>query len=450
MTHSVQLRHNQRDFQFVVDEQVTLWTGSSRFPEPLEDAAFSEAVLHALEHPTDYPPISGGVVPGDAVAIVLDVELPRPAAALAGALRALQQLDLSQIDVVVAESATEATRDAIREVLPATISLTVHSGKSRDDLRYLAANEAADPIYLNRRIVDADLVIPISVARRIDPLMAGSQANVVFPSLSDHRSQARSRIQSTDVQSTLKRAHRKSADEEATRVGWLLGLQWMVEVEVTADGQPAAVRAGTAETLAAINDQGESHEGAAVASDVVIACVDGEQQQQSIANLLRAALVARKHANQDASIVLVCDLAELGTVLSAEFDEQEDEDEEQEARNLRRGAESDEEADDLTREQASLDLASSVSTEDHARRLLHELVNDLDSSQRYLLLSNCDDEEVESFGFGVIDDEHSLQRLVNGHESCVVLRTAQLAAHHAEFASDNASAGTRQSNRDVR
>jgi hypothetical protein len=91
--------------------------------------------------------------------------LPNPAAAVRGALRAFESLELSQIDVIVAETASETTRQSIRDVLPDGVLLTIHSRKSRDDLRYLAANEAADPIYLNRRVVDADLVIPISVKR---------------------------------------------------------------------------------------------------------------------------------------------------------------------------------------------------------------------------------------------------------------------------------------------
>jgi hypothetical protein len=428
MTQTVQLRHNQRDFRFVVGEEVALWTGGSRYSVALDDQAFAEAVFYALQHPTDYPPVEGGVVPGDALAIVVDVELPNPAAAVRGALRAFESLELSQIDVIVAETASETTRQSIRDVLPDGVSLTIHSGKSRDDLRYLAANEAADPIYLNRRVVDADLVIPISVARRIDPLMAGSAANIVFPALSDHRSQARARIQAADVHASAKLARRKSADDEATRVGWLLGLQWMVDVEVTADGQPANVRVGTAETIAAMNDDSSGTQEAAFAADVVVACVDGDQQQQTLANLLRAALVARSHANPDASIVLVSDLADLGSVADTDFDDQDSEEQEQEARNARRGEEANDEADELTAESPSLDLANSVSTEDHARQLLFELINDLDSSYRFLLVSNCDDEAVEAFGFGVIDDEQALQRLVNAQGSCVVLRTAQLAA----------------------
>ena len=457
MSHNVHIRRNNRDFQFEVDDQVDLWTGGPRgsaISSEVGGSDFAAAVCYALQHPTDYPPISGGVVPGDAVAIVVDVEVPSPAEAVAGVLRALESLELSRIDVVIGESASEATRKQLRESLPQHVDLTVHSGKSRDDLRYLAANEAADPIYLNRRIVDADLVIPIEVMRKNDPLLAGSTSNAVFPTLSDHRSQARARIGAADVHASLKKRRKAAADDEASRVGWLLGLQWLVQVEVTADGMPAAVHVGTSETLAAHQDDASSDAHAPFAGDVVIACVDGSEQQQSLVNLLRAALVARKHASSEASIVLVSDIGELGVIAETGDDYEEDEEAEQERLNAARGERSDEssdddrgdddQSDDDTRggsnraQDATLEGAIVDSPEEHARKILHELVNDLDSPHRYLLFSNCNEEEAEGFGFGVIQDEHSLQRLVNGHDSCLVLRMAQLASTIA--APGNASA----------
>ncbi|MGV3485024.1 MAG: lactate racemase domain-containing protein [Planctomycetaceae bacterium] len=411
MSQSVRINHNQRRVELEVDDRIDLWTASDSQRPALSETEFSAAIHRALEHPTDYPPLSGGVVPGDAVAIVVDVELPHPVSAIAGVLQALSPLDLSRIDVVIADSATESTRAAVRESLPAGVELTIHSGKSRDDLRYLAANEAADPIYLNRRVVDADLVIPVMVARGSDPVLLNSTTSAVFPTLADHQSQVRSQL-TTDDLGRLSSPRRTNSDDEATRVGWLLGLQWMVSVEVNDDGEPCAVYAGTPELMAARVSQRDHGAEPPFAAEIVVACVDGGQQQQSITNLLRAALAARAIGTSDATIVLVSDVNELGTVAgtpSDDFFDQEDDD--------------DSESQDMQAQ-----LPTFYNAAHHSRDLLSSLINELDSSQRYLLLSHCGDDEVESFGFGAIDNVDALARLINGHNSCIVIRNAQLAS----------------------
>lgn len=421
MSQSVHLSRGQQRFQFEIDDRIDLWISSQPCLPPMDDIAFADAVHNALQDPTDYPPVADGIVPGDVVAIVVDPELPQPAAAIAGVLRALAAVELSRIDVVIAESATDQTRATIREYLPPGVELTVHSGKSRDDLRYLAANEAADPVYLNRRIVDADLVIPVMVARSSDPVLASSTASPIFPALADYQSQFRAQLTAQDM-IRLTSQRRSTSDDEAMRVGWLLGLQWTVSVEVNADGEPCIVYAGTPDLMAARSREHEAGSECPFAAEIVVACVDGGEQQQSIPNVLRAALAARAIAAGDATIVVVSDVAGLGTV--ADFDSESNE------------------LDDENDQEGPSQAAPWITATQHATNLLSSLINELDSSQRYLLVSQCDDEEVESFGFGAIRDVDSLARLINGHQSCSVIRSAQLAS-----VKQNASLSDRPSGR---
>ncbi len=393
MPKSIQFIHNQRPVQIDVDEHVELWTNEAESTPGLSESDYADAVYEALQHPVDYPPAVSGVVPEDKVAIVVDAELPEPGAAVAGVLRLLAGLDVSRIDVVIAESASESTRNAILNSLPPGIELAIHSGQGRDDLSYLAANEAANPIYLNRRIVDADLVIPVMVARQADALLNSSTASPVFPALADSQSQVRARLDVADIAKVSKR-RRGVADDEAASVNWLLGLQWTVVVDVNSDGEATAVHAGTVELTTALSREAWERRMLAEVADVVIACVDGGRQQQSLPNLLRAALAGRSYGGTEASIVLVSDLAELGQLVG--FDDSDDGD-------------------------AGTDLVT------YARRMLRQLINDGDSEQRFLLLSNCDEAEVEAFGFGAVEDEVALSRLVRGQRSCAVLRNAQLA-----------------------
>jgi hypothetical protein len=412
MPHSVFISHQQQQLSLEIDDSVDLWTNESEGARALGDADFAEAVYQSLQHPTDYPAVAEGIVPGDVVAIVVDADLPNPVWAIVGALRVLKPLQLDRIDVVIAEAATEATRSAIRESLPPGIEMTVHCGKSRDDLRYLAANEAADAIYLNRRVVDADLVIPITVMRQTDPLLVSTTTSPVFPSLADYPSQARARLNVEDV-AVVSPRRRSTSNDEAAQVSWLLGLQWTVAVDVNAMGEPTSVQAGTPQGVTTRSVSNDENASVPFAAEIVVVCVDGREQQQSLANVLRAAFVARGHATPDGSIVIVSDIKELGTLIDIE-----DED-------FDTGTY--EANDDEEGGSEQTPFPSIVSTADHARRLLHTLINDTESSHRYLLYSACDEAEVESFGFGAIKDQHALTRLINGHESCIVLRNAQLA-----------------------
>jgi len=413
---TIQLTHNGNAFFVTVDDRIELWSTPELHSRALTSDDFATVVYDSLMRPIDYPPVASGVVPGDIVAIVIDSELPCPDGALKGVLRALSGLELSRIDVVISESANEDTRAAIRRSLPSDVELTIHSGKSRDDLRYLAANEAADPIYLNRRIVDADLVIPVFAARQTDPLTTSSGFCPVFPSLADYRSQGRARINATEI-TTSTNGRRGAGDDEASRVGWLLGLQWMVSVDVTADGKPGAVCVGTSDTLAARSLKSQSEIELPAAADVVIATVEGGPQQHSLVNLLRAALVARGHASIDASIVLITDLDELGS-LDEFAGESYDEDDSDDSEFIEDG--------EREPNQAPVKEEVILSPIDYARQMLSILINDMDSSRRYLLLANCSEEDAEAFGFGSLKDANTLSRLIDGHESCIVIRHSQL------------------------
>jgi len=430
MDQTINLQQDGKPLAIRVDEGVRLWTTDKTAEIALSHGRYADAVYEALLHPVDYPSVSSGVVPGDAVAIVLDAELPQPEIAVQGVMKALAGLELSRIDVIIGESASETVCQAVRDAIGTTATLTIHSGKSRDDLRYLAANEAADPIYLNRRIVDADLVIPVFVSRQADPLMVGSVYSPVFPSLADYRSQARARIDGADVM-TASDQKRVAADDEATRVGWLLGLQWMVAIEVTADGHPSAAQAGTAESLVKRMSIDSAEDEPAIAAEVVIAAVEGSEA--NLANVLRAAMVAREFAASNASIVLVADIDDLGVAvpIDDEFFGNDD---------AASGLYDAEPGDEDT---ASPLVGNIVSMNDHARHLLGTLVNDFDSSARFLLMSRCDEDQTENFGFGYVKDAAALVRLINSRRSCNVIRHAQWRAKNRRVDSNVAATKVR-------
>ncbi len=381
---------------------------SDAWVDPGASVDLAESVCGAIRHPVDFPPIDQAVVPGDKVVIAVDADVPSPEAAIAGTVRAIGGREVESVSVVVPESMPRATIDRIRRSLPDAIALHVHDDRQRESLRYLAADDRADPIYLNRHLVDADLVIPISVARTSDPLGVNPFPSVLYPALADRQSRHRSLAQLR--RSILKPGGSKPKAADAAdpphgggqRIDWLLGVPIVVAVEMGECGRPAGVLAGTAEGVWTRVRDHQARSQANLAercSELVVACIEGDSQQQTLPNLLRALLVSRSFASDQASVVVLCEIDNLDPAQGE------------------RGVDSDDE----------IDADSSPETASEAE-LLRELVTRIDPSRRYLLLSRCEPHQVESLGMGVIADERELARLVNGHASCTVIRVAQTAA----------------------
>ncbi len=404
-----------------VDAAKHLWTNAQSETRRLQGSQFVEAVCEALLHPVgDFPPLTSALVGEDTLAIVVESDVPEPHLAVQGVLNALGPDHDCQVTVVVCEDLPAGPLAAIREHLPEGIELKVHASQRRDDLRYLAANAAADPIYLNRYIVDADVVVPIVVARCGDPLYQGMDTSPVFPEFADDGSQRRVRRNIDQILKLRRRAKPAAPDHELPAVDHLVGMYWTVCVHLADSGQPCDVHVGAeqGETCATVSQQDaeQAHD-----ADLVIAQVSGDECQQSLANLLRAAIIAGHYVREDGTVVLVCDLDELGSIEG--MDEDEDEADESDDVLLSRDDEASE--DSIA---ADTQLQVHVSLQTHARRVLHSLINHFDNSRRYLLLSDCASEEVEAFGFGSIDNDQAVLRLIQASERCTVLYQAPYAA----------------------
>src|SRR5690606_29237808 len=63
---------------------------------------------------------------------------------------------------------------------PTAISVELHDADDPNAVAYVAANEDSDPIYVNRTLVDADVVLPLSCARHQESLDYLG-ANSLFP-----------------------------------------------------------------------------------------------------------------------------------------------------------------------------------------------------------------------------------------------------------------------------
>ena len=152
-------------------------------PQPAEQSDVLEMIKSALEKPLYFPPINEWLFPGDSLAILLQSNLPQPRAIIKQILDACQQLNVSLDDVLVVISPQMASRFDISTdqqqqseseiangnppaIIPVdiegeSVSFQVHDPENRNGLSYLAANEAGDPVHINRQLADADVVMPV-------------------------------------------------------------------------------------------------------------------------------------------------------------------------------------------------------------------------------------------------------------------------------------------------
>lgn len=187
------------------DRLVLGWEG----PVGLGTEAATARVAEALGRPRDFPPLRLAAVPGDRVAIALGDRVPEPSLVLAEVGRVLVDAGVEPADVTVLVG--PGNESIALTGLPEGFALHRHDPAEPDGLAYLATTRNERRVYLNRRLTDADLVLPVG-RFDVDPSgMSRGPLDAAFPALSDKPDQ-------------------QIAAGEAAEVGWLLGCQYQLGV----------------------------------------------------------------------------------------------------------------------------------------------------------------------------------------------------------------------------
>jgi len=162
----------------------------SRFARPQKTAGeatvdIAGLLAAALDQPVNYPPLKESVFPGDTIAIALQHDLIRPTEILNTLLDYLLTMNIEPADItvvlpgVLTEAFGIAAEDCQSKVVDGedqpvepppifqlqkefhAINCQVHDPENAAGLSYLCANEAGEPVHINRVLVDADVVIPV-------------------------------------------------------------------------------------------------------------------------------------------------------------------------------------------------------------------------------------------------------------------------------------------------
>lgn len=373
--------------------------------EPLDDP--SAAMAAALTEPLDMPALRHCVVPGDQIALALDAGLPQAPSLVAGVVSTLLEsgVEPGQITLLRTMEDAKASAEDPREALPCgvaeQIELVTHDPACRDEMRYLAATRDGRPIYLNRRIHEADLVLPIGCLRiGAAPQYFGMHGGL-YPAFSDQRTQRRFRTPG------LKVARLRQLRHETDEVAWLLGLSMTIEVVPAGDGQVLHILAGE---VNAVRRQGSRlcqhawRDCVPRRASLVVAAIDGGPRQQTWVNVARALAAARRVVSDGGAIALCTELRDApGPALQQLAEETDHPATRRELRKSRDG-----------------DAVAAV-----------ELRRTFDRASVYLL-SRLKSEQVESLGVAPVSDVSELKRLSGHFPSCILLSSAQYAAVQLE------------------
>jgi len=193
----------------------------------------SELVRRALAEPVGIPALAKCVTPSDQIVVALEEGVPNGDLVAAAVLEYLIDAGVAPDGISVLRSAGDAERRANNPLphlaggLQHRIRLIDHDSKSRRALAFLATTRSGAPIWLNRALTDADMVVPIGcVHGRAVPGHFGLHG-AIYPTFADAETQARFRSPRT---LGSRGRHRRSFVDAVEEVGWLLGIAFTVQI----------------------------------------------------------------------------------------------------------------------------------------------------------------------------------------------------------------------------
>jgi nickel-dependent lactate racemase len=298
-------------------------------------------------------------------------------------------------DGVAEQPAIAALRAALDRL---QVRLSVHDPADQSALSYLAAAKDASPIYLNRALCDADVVLPVGTTRPESSLGYLGIPGGLYPTFSDESTLRRFRAPAA-ARHAGQNAKRR---DQAAEVAWLLGVSLFLQVVPGSGTSLLHVVAGQPDRVATecrqLCERAWVHRVPRKA-DLVVAAIEGDSTEQTWDNLGRALFSASQICTDNGTIVLCTDLNRPpGPAL----------------RQLANAAEDEQARRQVLRQRSADAVAATVLLETRDR-------------QHVYLLSRLDAEFVESLGCGYVPDPFTVERLAEQSASCILLADAHRA-----------------------
>jgi nickel-dependent lactate racemase len=275
------------------------------------------------------------------------------------------------------------------------IEVTVHDPADMRNLTYLAGSRHGKPIYFNRAICDADVVLPVGLMRLDQSWGYVGVHSCLFPTFSDAATQDRFRVPRSDWR-VQQRHGRKEADEAA----WLLGVQFTLQITPGPGDSILHVLAGDANSVArrgrALCESAWLHRAERTAS-LVVAAIEGGEPEQTWENVTRALLAASQAVSDGGAIVLCTKLTQPP------------------GDSIRRLA------GPHLRGELPATHRGERSTDAFTARLLAQTLD----RANVFLLSSLNEDLVENLGLAYVSRAEDVARLSRRHDSCMLVGNAR-------------------------
>ena len=272
------------------------------------------AVQQQLTSPMGYPSLSDATLPDDRIAIALGSQVPQPGEVVAGIMSALPPVDGNQRQVTVLTADDARLAAEVAQAVQGVEAVWIHHDpQDRTQLSYLAADQAARPIYVHRAVCDADLVISVECETGTPLAGFGLLPAGIFPTFSDRAT--RRRFAHSKAPFSRSAVERQQA--QVREVEWLLGLQFVVRVVPAVGDAVHSMFAG--DRLQVLPEARRRYRsvwkhGMRRGYSLAIASICGGPRQQTWSQFVRALAVARRLTRDDAAIALCTEIDSLAAL----------------------------------------------------------------------------------------------------------------------------------------
>lgn len=357
-----------------------------------------ELIASAFDEPIDFPPLPLALIDDDHIAIAIEDGVPDANTIACAVVRYLVEHGTRQeMITVVLGTDNQDWRDRLVDELKGQnldgVKVVKHEPTHHDSHGYIAASASADPIYIQRDLVEAEVVLPIYCIRTPDSPSASDKYGM-SPSFADATTQHRWNLAWLDDN-----VHHLHLQEKLSHeVGWLMGIQFAVAVVPACDGSVSAILGGNPDKVfqqasELIRPVGF---GALQEHSLAVAFVEGDWTQQSWMNVARAAAHADMQLGSNGSIVVCSDIKQVSAGISQ--------------------LGSDESEEKLQRQLLSSDLEDAFAA---------AVLSSIKSKRSIYLMSQLRGNQVEGLGLAYVDSPLDIERLCREAESVCVMRSSQ-------------------------
>jgi len=369
--------------------------------QPTQDSLdLGRSIDQAFAAPLNYPPFEQSIFPGDKLAIALQSGLPAANSILQQMILQLEKMAFSLDDLIVVISSQSAeqfgftkteianaidpqlealTPDHAKLIEGRLVAFHIHNPENQVELSYLAANEGGQPVYLSRRLVDADVIIPIGFSTP----SGATDLGCLYPEFSSAETKQRfhsGEMNSAQIQDEVRLANDTAGSFSAVQL-------------VSGPGQSLQqVFFGMREEVCQLAQQ-ETRRlwevEASIAAPAVVATIESTLGKPDWDDFVRALLAAHQLAESTAPLIVWSSIQQSPTkgirsALLAPFQE-----------------------NPTNKLSVELNQLSDI-LRDHPVYLHAELSRD----------------EVESLGLGYLEDAQQIRRICHSLDHCLILRDA--------------------------